>query len=234
MDTDKHGLIGIFTAAPERPPATGGAGQVRDQSGVSASANPCPSVSIRGSTALVSPHGNVSRRAGFTLVEMMVGAALSSFILAGVLSTFLFMGRTGANIRNYSDMESQARRALEQFAQDVRQASAVSWTNDTTIVLTVDGASVTYAYSSGSFTRRATTGTSTLLSGITSFSFKAYSITGAEITGIGTTTTLASANLNTKQLQISLEAARSSTTVATATNTVLSARFILRNKRVTT
>ena len=228
MDTDKHGLIGNFTAAPERPPATG-AGQVRDQSGGSASANPCPSVSIRGSTALISPHGTVSRRSGFTLVEMMVGATLSGFILAGVLSTFLFMGRTGANIRNYSDMESQARRALEQFAQDVRQASAVSWTNDTTIVLT----SVTYAYASGAFTRATAAGTSTLLNGITTFAFKAYSITGTEITGIGTTTSVASANLNTKQLQISLEAARTSTTVATATNTVLSARFILRNKRVT-
>ena len=159
----------------------------------------------------------------------MVGAGLSGFILAGVLSTFLFMGRTGANIRNYSDMESQARRALEQFAQDVRQASAISWTNDTTIVLTVDGAGVTYAYAAGAFTRRAAAGTTTLLSGITSFSF----ITGAQITGIGTSTSLASAGLNTKQLQISLEAARTSTTVATATNTVLSARFILRNKRVT-
>ena len=73
----------------------------------------------------------------------------------------------------------------------------------------------------------------TLLSGITTFAFKAYSITGAELAGIGTTTSLASANLNTKQLQISLEASRSTTTVATATNTVLSARFILRNKRVT-
>jgi len=232
MDTDKHGLIGSFTAAPERPPATG-AGPVRDQSGGSASANPCPSVSIRGSTALISPRGNGSRRSGFTLVEMMVGATLSGFILAGVLSTFLFMGRTGANIRNYSDMESQARRALEQFAQDVRQASAVSWTNDTTIVLTVDSANVTYAYASGAFTRATAAGTSTLLNGITTFAFKAYSITGIEITGIGTTTSLASANLNTKQLQISLEAARTSTTVTTATNTVLSARFILRNKRVT-
>jgi hypothetical protein len=164
---------------------------------------------------------------------MMVGAGLSGFILAGVLSTFLFMGRTGANIRNYSDMESQARRALEQFAQDVRQASAISWTDASTIVLTVDSASVTYAYSTGSFTRRYGSATTTLLSGITTFAFKAYSITGAELTGIGTTTSLASANLNTKQLQISLEASRSTTTVATATNTVLSARFILRNKRVT-
>jgi prepilin-type N-terminal cleavage/methylation domain-containing protein len=195
--------------------------------------HPRPSMALRGSTFPPSSFWRAPRRSGFTLVEMMVGATLSGFILAGVLSTFLFMGRTGANIRNYSDMESQARRALEQFAQDVRQASAVSWTNDTTIVLTVDSASVTYAYASGAFTRATAAGTSTLLSGITTFAFKAYSVTGAEITGIGTTTTLASANLNTKQLQISLEAARTSTTVATATNTVLSARFILRNKRVT-
>ena len=94
---------------------------------------------------------------------MMVGAGLSGFILAGVLSTFLFMGRTGANIRNYSDMESQARRALEQFAQDVRQASAISWTDANTIVLTVDSASVTYAYASGSFTRNAGAGAMTCL-----------------------------------------------------------------------
>jgi len=83
------------------------------------------------------------------------------------------------------------------------------------------------------FRKTTTAGTSTLLSGIRTFAFKAYTITGAELTNIGTTTSLASANLNTKQLQISLEAARSTTTVATATNTVLSARFILRNKRVT-
>ena len=47
----------------------------------------------------------------------MIGAALSSFILAGVLSTFLFLGRSGANIQNYNDMESQARSALELLYQ---------------------------------------------------------------------------------------------------------------------
>ena len=41
------------------------------------------------------------------------------------------------------------------------------------------------------------------------------------------------ASSSTKQLQISLEASRSNTTVVAATNTVLSARFILRNKIVT-
>ena len=59
---------------------------------------------------------NRQRRAGrraFTLVEVMISATLAAFILAGTLSTFLFLGRSGANIRNYSDMESQARKGLE-------------------------------------------------------------------------------------------------------------------------
>jgi len=41
------------------------------------------------------------------------------------------------------------------------------------------------------------------------------------------------ASSSTKQLQITLEATRTNTTVVAATNTVLSARFILRNKIVT-
>ena len=43
---------------------------------------------------------------------------------------------------------------------------------------------------------------------------------------------LAAAGTNTKQLQISLQASRTNQTVVAATNTVLSARFILRNKIV--
>jgi hypothetical protein len=37
----------------------------------------------------------------------------------------------------------------------------------------------------------------------------------------------------TKQIQIYIEVARNSVTAVQATNTVLSARYILRNKRVT-
>src|SRR3954465_12895830 len=82
------------------------------------------------------------RRRAFTLVEVMVASTLASFVLAAVLSTFLFMGRSGANLRNYSDMESQARRSLEAFAEDVRQASAITWNTSTDITLAVNGAAV--------------------------------------------------------------------------------------------
>jgi len=172
-------------------------------------------------------------RRGFTLVEVMIGATISGFVLIGVLTTYLFLGRSGANVQNYNDMEAEARRALEQFAQDTRQASAIAWNSAESVTLLVDSVAVTYSHSTGRFVRVSGGETRTILTGITSFAFKAYTITGAEIPAIGTTTSLASAGQTTKQLQISLQASRRSQTVTTATNTVLSARFILRNKRVT-
>ena len=178
---------------------------------------------------------------GFTLVEMMIGATISSFVLAAVLTTFLFMGRSGANIQNYNDMEVQARSALEFFAEDTRQASGVVWNSTTSVSLTVATNTITYSYDSSTkkFSRvvvvtatGTTTSTRILVTGITSFAFSAYNISEASVP-ISTATERTAANGTTKQLQISLEAARSNTTVVAATNTVLSARFILRNKRVT-
>jgi len=171
-----------------------------------------------------------------TLVEVMVSTTLAGFILAGVISTFLFIGRSGANIANYADMEGEARVALEEFAQDTRQASDLDWLSSSSIQLTVSGTTITYTYSSGAGTfTRTVGGTSTvLLEGIFSFAYGGYMITGAtvDLTDLTTAAKRDAASAVTKQVQIYLKASRTSNTVTTATNTVLSARFILRNKRV--
>jgi Tfp pilus assembly protein PilW len=169
-----------------------------------------------------------------TLVEIMIGATIGSFVLTAVITTFLFMGRSGANVQHYSDMEGQARKALEMFAQDVRQASAISWTNNQTVTLTVSGSGILYGFSGTTFYRRnVSSGVQTdLVTGVSSFSFNAYNITGASLPLV-TATDFTNAGKQTKQLQISLEARRQSSTAVATTNTVLSARFILRNKRVT-
>lgn len=176
------------------------------------------------------------RSAGFTLVEVMIAAGLAGFILTAVLTTFLFLGRSGASLQNYTDMEAQGRRSLERFAEDVRQASAISWTSATSVTLTVNSVNISYAYVSGSssFTRTTGGSTTTLISGIVSgsFAFKAFNVTGTELP-LATSANLTAASTNTKQLQISLQSSRTRTTLATATNLVLSARFILRNKIVT-
>ena len=177
-------------------------------------------------------------RRGFTLTELIIAASLSSVILAGVLSTFLMMGRTGANTANYAKLEAEARNALEYFGRDVRMANNVSWgslppSTATSLTLTIPPSSaggptrtVIYAWDSASkrFIRRdSTTGTFVLIANCTVFSFQAYKLGG---------TGEASNALETKQIQLSLTASRSSTTVVTATDVVLSARFILRNKDV--
>jgi len=172
------------------------------------------------------------RLRGLTLVEVMIAAALSGAILTAVLTTFLFLGRSGENIVNYAEMESQARRGLELFAEDTRQASDIAWNSATEVRLTVNFAYVVYGYDAGNrvFYRTADGTRRTIISGVDAFSFQGYKITG----GVVDLSDLAQAAQVTKQLQISLRASRTTATVATATNTVLSARFILRNKHVTT
>jgi Tfp pilus assembly protein PilW len=187
-------------------------------------------------TTTLSPDRKSRRLSAFTLAEVMIGVSVSAFIMAGVMSTFLFLGRSGANIQNYNDMEAQARQALEVFAQDTRQASSITWNSEKDISLTVDSIAIRYYYDSGTATFRRTntnTGvTRTLVTGIVLFEFKAYGITGSSLP-LSTTTERVTATKSTKQLQLSLESSRTTRTVAAASNTVLSARFILRNKRVT-
>ena len=172
-----------------------------------------------------------------SLVEVMVGATLASLVLTGVTSTFLFLGRSSANISNYSEMETEARNGLEYFAQDTRQASDLQWNSASSVTLTVNGIPVTYSYSvaNATFSRTDSSSTKVLVDGVSEFAFSGYMITGAAVNtaDLSTAAIRDAASDVTKQLQVYLKASRSSVTVTTATNTVLSARYILRNKRVT-
>jgi prepilin-type N-terminal cleavage/methylation domain-containing protein len=172
----------------------------------------------------------------FTLVEVMIAASISSLVLAGVMSSFLMLGRSGANVANYSVMEAQSRRALEEFSQDLRMASAVTWNSSTSITLTVPNnytptlGVVTYYYNSGtsSFMRTpkdpnsAAGTTMTLIRQVVSFSYSRYD-------RINNAATL---DMTTKRIQLNMTASTASTTrtVPGASNIILSASFILRNK----
>jgi prepilin-type N-terminal cleavage/methylation domain-containing protein len=180
---------------------------------------------------------------GFTLVEVMIAAGLSGFILSAVLSAFLMIGRSGYNASNYAVMEAEARRALETFSQEARQANNIVWNSANSVTLTVVASSgdytVTYAYDSGAsgttancFYRLpgASSSTSTrliLVRNVTDFSFRRYKVVnGADYA--------AANDLETKQIQITLRSTRTGTTTVATTNAVLSARVVLRNKSVTT
>jgi Tfp pilus assembly protein PilW len=183
------------------------------------------------------------RRGGFTLVELAVATGLASVVLTGIVSSFVLVGKNAYNAANYSVMEMESRRALQTFTQEARMADNVTWNSGNSVTLSVitDTTSylVTYTYdnaTSGStskcFYRRRGNTSSTepiqvLVRNVTDFAFRRYKVVnGADFN--------AANDLETKQLQITLRTVRTGTTTVNATNAVLSARVVLRNKPVTT
>jgi Tfp pilus assembly protein PilW len=185
------------------------------------------------------------RIAGFTLVEVMVAATISTFVLAGVLSAFLLVGRSGFAASNYSEMESQMRVGLEVFGEEVRKATDIRWASDqcvTLFVATATNAStpVTYAYDSnqrsrthGCFYRVQGEPDSTLPRRVLvrhvapDFAFQRF-----KLEQDSDTENIARSDLETKQIQLTIRTTRSGATTVTTSQSALSARYILRNKRV--
>ena len=105
-------------------------------------------------------------RRAFTLVEVLIATSLGAIVLTGVMTSFVLLGRSGVAVQNYSRMENEGRRTLEEFAQDVRMASGIVLNTGspyTSITLTFtapevpdaytsNGNQVTYTYSSSSKT----------------------------------------------------------------------------------
>ncbi|HRI81036.1 MAG TPA: prepilin-type N-terminal cleavage/methylation domain-containing protein [Opitutaceae bacterium] len=182
-------------------------------------------------------------RRGFTLAEVMIAAALSTVILAGVMSAFLFIGRTGFGLGSYSEMETQVRRALDQFASDARMAQGIRWHDPQRITLYLPTAGaglqpVTYGFQadaagSGGFYQQPGEPDSGLTRRVlvpqvaADFSFQRY-----KLGRTGTIGDPAANDLETKLVQITFRAVRRGVTTAEASQSAFSARYILRNKKV--
>ena len=178
--------------------------------------------------------------AGFSLVELIVASSLSTIIMAAVLSSFLMMGRSGANAANYVVMEQQARGTLERFGQDVRMAQYFTTVSTSRVRLTIPHAAdngsntVDYVYdaTAQTFSRVGNdpvTGTPNttliLVKNVRNCEFKRWMLGS-----VGPATS----DANTDQVQIRLTINKSTTTVVAATNLVVSARFVMRNHKANT
>ncbi len=179
---------------------------------------------------------------GFTLVELIVSATMSGIVLVGVFASVIMIAHSGYRLSHYIEMENEARTALETIAVDARVTKTIAWHRPsetaalTGITLTApDGLSVRYDYDSANQRLRRTApdgSVRNLITGVQSLTFTAYQYAdapGIELVNPATTST---ADLNdlTKMLQISLSSVRSRSSLADATNNVVSARYVLRNK----
>lgn len=181
------------------------------------------------------------RTAGFSLSEVMIASALGTIVMAGVMSTFLMLSRSGARLVNYNAVSVESRRALEEFGQDVRMASNVTWNGSGSITLTVPGNytatanQVTYAYDSAttgatarSFYRvpgdgSAASGRYILARNVTVCTFSRFDRLNNPVV----------ANNTTKRIGLTMTISATTGGTAAATETTQSASFVLRNKPAT-
>lgn len=148
------------------------------------------------------------------------------------------LGRSGVNVASYSMSESEIRRAMEEFGQDVRMASDLTWNSSTSVTLTVPsqytsyGNRVTYAYddttsgtSARSFYRvpglpNSSAPRTIFVRDVSEFAFARFN----RLDGPATS------NDETKRLQLTMNVRRSGQTVVAATTSAVSASYLLRNK----
>ena len=171
--------------------------------------------------------------AGYTLVETMVTSVIGTFILAGVLTSYVLCARYFYAISNYWEIHSQGRYTIERFACDMRAVSDVASINTNsslvvTIPITFDNAgnaittkTVTYSYTNGILNRTdsALNQTDQLAANIYQLQFRLYDRVGNLNTVIA----------NSKSLQVELYL-RKFTAGRAQTEDYLSARLDMRNK----
>lgn len=198
--------------------------------------------------------GNSQR--AFTLAELVVGSTLAAIVMAGVLSSFVFLGRNLTRISYQHALEAKSRIALGyltadlKLATDVQSETSPSSPSDTRLKLKFISSTnttyyVTYAYDSTNkyLTRQVDSGTAvTLLADTapngqkvitcTSFDFNYYTTTSGTPTS-QSTTTLVPYSIKLVEVSYTLE----SGSAANGTKTQLqiaSARFALRNRALPT
>ncbi len=182
------------------------------------------------------------RNAGFTLVELLVGSTLSVFVLAGLLSGFVFLARNFTRLANLQALENQSRTALAYLQRDLAQARTIRSDNPITatqLTLTLPTGDVTYSYdsSAGRLLRQAAAGSQPVVALLTAPNCRCTDLAFSYYTGTGgspASQLVPAANnaYSIKQLQVRFELQSPSADAAETRmrQKTVSARLNLRNK----
>ena len=116
-------------------------------------------------TLHLSRSGSRRQRAGLSLLETMIAAAVASIIFAAVASFANFTARSFVAMGNYADLERVSRDALDVMTRDIRQSRALTAFTTTKLTLTAnDNSTLIFEYDPSSDTLiRRSGGTDTVL-----------------------------------------------------------------------
>jgi hypothetical protein len=171
--------------------------------------------------------------AGFTLVETLVTSVIGTFILTGVLVSYVLCARYFYAISNYWEIHSQGRYAIERFGADMRGVANITSFNSNSLVavtipVTFSGTgavltskTVTYIYTNGFLNRidSSLNETNELARNIYQLQFRLYDRVGNQTSVIA----------SSKAIQLELYLRKFSAGRA-QTEDYLSARLDMRNK----
>jgi type II secretory pathway component PulJ len=177
------------------------------------------------------PNSLRRRRAGFSLVELMISLTLVMLLTLALLTSFVFIARGDQSLTNYGDMNAQARKLLEQLGQDLRAATDVVDFTASSVTLTVPTnttatttQTVIWSFNSvgGAVTRQDATSTKTYAQNVDTFAFKYANGTNASTTSL----------VEVKQVQLTMRMLRLVASTITS-EYVISAQFTMRAKSTT-
>ncbi len=181
------------------------------------------------------------KKSAFTVTELIVATAISGVVLASMVGTFITFAIGATSIGAYTEMSKDSRFVLEHFARDMRAADDVSQASATTLTVGYPatqfyhGSTVTYEFdpnakllfriekdSSGKELAN-----EVLLAGVEDFAFSYYDPLGNSLS-LQTPSIL----LSVKSVQVDAKMLRN-VSRAEATDYIISARFMMRNRPVT-
>ncbi|HEX5221065.1 MAG TPA: prepilin-type N-terminal cleavage/methylation domain-containing protein [Verrucomicrobiae bacterium] len=87
-----------------------------------------------------------SRRAAFTLVELLVSVGIASLLMVVVLSLSLYTTRSIASLTDSVDLGARSRHAIDRMSQKLRQASAINSFSPSAVSVVFKGKTLSYTY----------------------------------------------------------------------------------------
>jgi hypothetical protein len=170
------------------------------------------------------------RRAGLTLVEMMVTTGLGSLFMLMVMGLFSFSNRSLASFANYVALERQSQHALDIISRDVRQVNKLKANTTTSLTFSdYDGIDLSFVYdpSLKTLSRTKAGRSDVLLEGCDNLNFSIMQRNTQQSTfdqfPAGSTTTC-------KLLQLNWICSRHILGLKLTTENMLSAKIVIRTK----
>ena len=112
---------------------------------------------------------------GFTLVELLIGMAISGLLLAQVCSLWFYSSRSFIAQMNYVDLDQNSQRALDLLTRDIRQVKALtSFASNQVVFTDSDDQPLTFAFTNSMLIRTKGGVLTVLLKECDSFNFAIY------------------------------------------------------------